>query len=115
MDWLAPDPLLWAAALAASLVLAVINWRLMSGGPEIPAGLGRPRVHSRVKIAVAPALLIGLAGLASLAALGAPSTSVRVLEGLWIVSGLGTQGFMIAAAARRRRERKVRSKDLFGE
>lgn len=116
MDRLAHIPVPLAVAFAVSLVLAVVNWALTTGGQQIRVrdGLGGHNTYSRFEIAALPPLFIGLAGAFFLMDDGTPE-DVRYFVGLWIVGVLGTQVFLIAAALKRRGERKAKRKELFGE
>lgn len=119
MDWPANLPPLWIAALAASLVLAVINWRSMTGGQliESPDGIGGRRFYSRWQLAVVPPLFILIAGLVSHGVVGGleASRTLRLYGGLWIAGALAVQLFLIAVARKVRRDRRGRRDAMSGK
>lgn len=110
--------LLWLAALLASLMLAVVTWRSMTGGQRLetrePDGQGGRRVYSRIELAVLPPALIGVAGFV-FPTRGDPVSAFQIYEGLLVVGLLVIQCVIVGVARRNRRERRKRREDLFGE
>lgn len=119
MDWLADVPPPFFVALAVSLALGVLNWRLMTGGQRIetpePDGLGGRRAYSRAELSLLPPLFVCFGALLFVGLGHAPPDGMQIFAGVWTAGVLVFQGLMIAAALKSRRGRAKRRQDLFGE
>lgn len=118
MTWPSTPLLLWAAALAVSIILSIITWRSTTGGQivETPDGLGGRRSYSRLQLAVMPPFMIGVGGLVFFGGLGdgIPPESLTV-AGFWLVALLVVQIVLIGIVRARRRDRQKKRTELFGE
>lgn len=91
----------------------------MTGGQRIETresdGRGGRRAYSRAELSLLPPLFI-CCGAYLFVELGhAAPDGMQIFPGIWSGGVLLSQGFMIAAALKSRRDRVRRRKELFGE